>query len=134
MAKARVAQPELAVDEFDYVDCVESAENIGEARDPAAWLGESFSRIPASVVWVRQALLRPGEWEVLVSTAKVMWMVQPVSIGTATILARTVDGRRRMTTGVRLASRGGRLLWALIAPLHRKTARGVVAHRVEDPS
>lgn len=131
---ARVAQPELAVGDFDYVDCVESADDIGEVRDPAAWLGEGVSRMPASAVRVRQALLKPGEWEVLESTAEVMRMVQPMSIGTAMIVARTVDGRRRMTTGVRLTPGKGRLLWALIAPFHRKTARGVVAHKVEDAS
>ncbi len=126
-AGARPGQPELPADAFDYLDCVESAEPIGEVAEPSAWLGVAFSGMPTWVTNLRRAALRPGEWAVVDSSKEVLHMVQPTSIGTATILARTIDGRRRLTTGIRFAPGAGRWVWAVIGPIHRRSARRVVA-------
>lgn len=126
-AQAKEGRPDLPVADFDYLDCVESAEGIGELRDPTTWLGEAFSAMPRWVVAVRRAVLKPGEWEVVSRNSELTQMVQPTSIGMVAIAARTVDGRRRMTTGIRFASRVGRCVWAVIGPIHRKSARAVVA-------
>ena len=125
--RTRLGQPDLPVADFDYLDCVESAEVIGEQRDPSIWLGEAFSAMPRWVVALRRAVLKPGEWEVVSRNSELPQMVQQTSIGTAVIVARTVEGRRRMTTGIRFTSGTARWVWAVIGPIHRKSARAVVA-------
>jgi hypothetical protein len=83
--------------------------------------------MPGWVANLRRAALRPGEWAVVDSSKEMLHMVQPTSIGTATILARTIDGRRRLTTGIRFAPGAGRFIWAVIGPIHRRTARRTVS-------
>jgi hypothetical protein len=125
---ARRAEPDLTATDFHYLDCFESTASIGEDEEPAVWLLRGFAATPAWIKELRRRLLGTGgEWTVLDQTPTLVHLTQPTPIGEATVVARTVDGRRRMTTAVTFASGRGRAVWALIGAVHRRTERRIVS-------
>jgi hypothetical protein len=126
----RPGLPALPEGDFDYFDCFESAEPIGEVAEPAVWLKEAVAQTPGWIKNLRGRLLGTAEWVVLESTPGRVWEAQRTSIGLATVVAETVGGRRRMTTGVKFSRNSGRVLWAFVGIIHRRTARRAVSGRV----
>ena len=124
---ARPGVAELPEGDYDYRDCFESADPIGEVAEPAVWLAEAVVGTPTWVKNLRRSLLGTAEWAVLESTPERLCKTQLTSIGLATLVAETVAGRRRMATGVKFDRRSGRVLWAFVGIVHRSTARRVVA-------
>jgi hypothetical protein len=136
---------ELAgLDSVDYADAFAAATTA--IRTPEAWLRSVTDSAPMLMGLVRQiqhhALgLRlaptgsPGQvigWDILHSKVDACVLGASGGIGTARIVLLTSPGQVVVATLLRYDHVGARLVWAVVAPVHRAVARYLLVNGVRN--
>jgi hypothetical protein len=123
---------------YDYGDAFEVQLSEPESARPEDWVRAAMNEAPKWVDWITGALGMdgPAAWSAentgsfrieestpdLLHLTSTDWLMETVMVG-----RRIEPTGRRLTTVLRFRRPVlARLVWALIAPLHRRMARGLV--------
>jgi Protein of unknown function (DUF2867) len=127
------------LDRVDYHDAF--AAETCEHRSAEQWARLCFEVDPPAVLLIPALVLAPfgiaagraattgiGGLQILRNEPENIVLGFNVTFGTPRIVFSAQPGRVVMSTLLRLDGFAGRVAWALIAPLHRVTARSLVDH------
>lgn len=125
----------LAGGPWDYADAFEVGFTEPDAAPPVDWIRAGMAATPKLVDWIARAMslgestpASPHEFSgflIVASTPDLLHLHGEDGLMRTTMIARQVGPTgRRLTTVLRFRRPAlTRALWALIAPLHRRTAR-----------
>ena len=134
--RAEVTDPiALAGGPWDYADTFELQSTEPDAARPEDWIRAGMAATPKLVDWISR-LMSAGEstpasphefsgFVIVASTPELLHLSGEDGLMRTTMIARRIGPNgRRLTTVLRFRRPMlARAVWALIAPLHRRTAR-----------
>ena len=135
----RVAVPDPVAGErcYDYADAFVVDLPAPAATPPATWLGIGLSRVPPVVHWIAARLgfssTSPTDpldgWDVRSSRPAMVHLVVDLPLLHVDLIGRNCGPTRRMLTTLvsYRRPRFARLVWIVVGPAHRRTARWLLA-------
>jgi hypothetical protein len=131
-----VVDPIAADRRRDYADAYAVDLPISDAAPPETWLSAALSQLPPVVVWITTRLGFSGAtanpldgWQIRANGPDVLHLVAELPIAYVDFVGRNASPTYRTLTTLLTYRRPwlGRLVWWLVGPVHRRTARWILA-------
>ena len=122
--------------QYDYVDAFAIDLPTPDHTPPAAWLGAGLSSVPPITRWVADRLgFRTGSddpidgWQVEAETPDTVHLVAELPVMHVDLIGHNDSATRRSLTTLLTYRRPtlARLVWLVVGPAHRLTARWLLA-------
>ncbi|PSL01801.1 hypothetical protein CLV30_11240 [Haloactinopolyspora alba] len=125
--RVEVTDPIATARRYDYTDAFEVRLPAPDPHPPETWLRGGISESPP---WARRitSMLGFSEWQVIESGPDVVHLEMSLPLSHVVLVGRKVEPTRRTLTTALTHQRPvlSRLVWALIGPAHRRSARQIV--------
>jgi hypothetical protein len=130
----------------DYADAFELRLPEPDPYLPETWVRAGLEATPGVVNWIVGMLGLGGapelsadhvsSFRIVESDPDVVHLEADVPLMHVVMVGRRVEPTRRMLTTVLRYRRPvmARLLWAVVGPVHRRTARGIIASKLPPPA
>jgi hypothetical protein len=121
--------------DYDYADAFAIELPAPDTTSPERWLGDAFIRLPRVVdlITTRLGFSSAGSapldgWQIRANDPDLVHLVTDLPMAHIDFVGRNTSPTRRTLTTLLTYRRPwlGRLVWLLVAPVHRRTARWIL--------
>ncbi|HEX2285291.1 MAG TPA: hypothetical protein VHI10_10805 [Mycobacterium sp.] len=141
--RCSVEEPPAAQSHYDYADAFEVTLREGDHRSAEQIFRDGLERAPSAlrsvILIVHRRVLRldvgPAFWPIVASEPDMVRLEATGPLIAGALVARRIDGRTsRLTTFVTYRGPLARIVWPLVAPLHRRVAPYLMERAAAKPA